>query len=154
MSRLIDQCRPSRDGSRRDPADPSTSPGVPLRPSPHAPTPWRVIEDDISVFCACNLPASGVDARITPNVGICDGSLDLMLVRGRVTRWQLLQVFMALDAGTHIQLPFVEVIKATELVLQPLDPVYHVNVSGEREFPSVCPVLHLSVMHSLARFDQ
>lgn len=130
--------------------------GSPLPPVDPAPLPWRVLEDDIVVMCASILPRSGVDAKITPYAGADDGCLDAIIIRGGVSRYGLLQVFLGLEKGTHVELPFVEVYKVREMILVPKGPLgsWSVNLSGERVFPPECTAVHLSVLQGAALFAQ
>jgi hypothetical protein len=73
---------------------------------------------------------------------------------GNVTRWQLLQVFLALESGSHVTQPWVELYKVQEMVLEPLSPAAPMNLSGEREFPAVAQPVHLRVLQAAVTMAQ
>ena len=126
----------------------------PLGTPASGPHPWRVIEDEFLVLTASNLRRSSVDTMLTPCAAIDDGAGDVLIVRGpHVTRWQLLRTFLGLETGAHVQFPWVEHYRIEEMVVEPLDDVFTVNMSGEECLP-LAPVYHMHMHKGAAVFEQ
>ena len=64
-------------------------------------------DDEFLFAVACNTRFTGHGMNLAPRADMGDGLLDVVLVR-RASRWELLQVFRRVFAGTHVDLPCVE----------------------------------------------
>jgi sphingosine kinase len=88
----------------------------------------RVLEGTFLLVTGANMSDATFDIRMAPGARGDDGAIDLLIIRGSATRWQLLQAFLDLN-GNHLKFPWCEVYKVSSFSLEPLDGV--LNVSGE-----------------------
>lgn len=75
----------------------------------------------------------------TPLSKTADGLITILLVRGNVSRYRLTMILLALETGTHVNLPGVEWIQCTAYRLDPvrgnnIRETYN-NIDGERVEP-------------------
>ncbi|HZG57001.1 diacylglycerol kinase family protein [Paenibacillus sp.] len=63
---------------------------------------------------AANMPAFGGGMRICPEASPTDGALDVCVVHG-LSRWRLLRYFPRLYRGTHLDLPYVTMLRGREV---------------------------------------
>jgi sphingosine kinase len=88
---------------------------------------WRIIPDNnVTFFTAMNLTHAASDVIFAPGILPNDGSVDVLVLK-KPSRWELLKVFMQLEAGTQVWEPCVEMYKASEFVR-----VTPTNTSGSR----------------------
>lgn len=67
----------------------------------------QILEDTFLFVAGCNTKFTGKRMQLAPNAEICDGKIDIVLVR-RATRFQMLQLFRKVFDGSHLSLPCVE----------------------------------------------
>lgn len=75
----------------------------------------------------------------TPLSKTADGLITILLVRGSISRYRLAMILLALETGTHVNLPGVEWIQCTAYRLEPvrgnnIRETYN-NVDGEQVEP-------------------
>ena len=54
--------------------------------------------------------------------GLAGGVCHLMLVRGDVSRCQMLSMFLKMETGEHVRSPCVEIVRCVAYRVEPLDP--------------------------------
>lgn len=67
----------------------------------------RSIEDDFTLFVACNTIFTGSGMRLAPHAKADDGKMDVVLVRN-ASRWQMFRLFTKIFNGSHVDMPWVE----------------------------------------------
>ena len=77
----------------------------------------RTIETDFTFIVACNSVHVGKGMKMAPNAKLDDGLVDLIVVRGNISRRRLLSVLPKLFDGTHIHEPEVEYYQAVSFSL-------------------------------------
>lgn len=75
----------------------------------------------------------------SPLSKMADGFITILLVRGNVSRYRLAMILLALESGSHVDMPGAEWIKCTAYRLDPVKgnnirETYN-NVDGERVEP-------------------
>ena len=56
---------------------------------------------------ACNTKYTGAGMKLAPNAEIGDGKIDVVVIR-RVSRWQMLRLFMKMFDGSHAAMSCIE----------------------------------------------
>lgn len=83
---------------------------------------WKVIEDEMYLVIICGIRNISRDVVMAPLAHICDGAMDIIFCRAdpRYGRKEFLQLFSAVEKGTHLSLPFVNCVrvKAVEIEVQ------------------------------------
>lgn len=92
----------------------------------------QIIEDEFVVFWAMNITYASYNIKATPYAHLSDGMIDLLIVRGGISRWQLLLAFLRAAQGEHINLPYVEYYKVSSFYLEPLTRQGILAVDGEQ----------------------
>lgn len=92
---------------------------------------WHVIEDHFYIVHACNNSHMASDAIFVPGAAHDDGLLHVLVLRGRLTRVQLLKMFLGSDSGAHIDHDAVEIYACRQLKIEPADTTGHIAVDGE-----------------------
>ena len=91
---------------------------------------WRRIEGNFIGLNAFNTDWGASDAYICPFNPRAGGSVDLLVIRATVTvggrtrgvgRWEMVQAFLKLEAGEHLQHPFFERYRASRWEYTPLE---------------------------------
>lgn len=72
-----------------------------------------------TLVAIANGPYLGGGMKIAPDARIDDGLADVVVAAG-LTPWQLIRLFPSIYEGRHVAHPAVEVIRAREVVLEPL----------------------------------
>src|SRR5699024_12453571 len=91
-----------------------------------------VREQEASLVALANAPSFGGGMRIAPDAQMDDGWMDVVIGHA-MGRAQLMRLFPRLYRGTHVRSARVEVLRAREVVLEPLlglrrpPPVYAVG---------------------------
>ena len=109
---------------------------------------WQIIEDDFILFWAMNTAWAAHDLKVAPYANLCDGAMDILLIRKGATRRQVLLAFLRCAKGEHISLPYVEYYKVRRFHLEPLTQRGILVLDGEQLDYS--PV-QLEVIPGLAR---
>ncbi len=78
-----------------------------------------VREQEASLVALANAPSFGGGMRIAPDAAMDDGWMDLVIGHA-MGRTQLMRLFPRLYRGTHVRSDRVEVLRAREVVLEPL----------------------------------
>lgn len=78
-----------------------------------------VREQEASLVALANAPSFGGGMRIAPAAAMDDGWLDLVIGHA-MSRAQLMRLFPRLYRGTHVRSAKVEILRAREVVLEPL----------------------------------
>jgi hypothetical protein len=104
--------------------DYSTLPIDRLRPG------WRKIEGRFTMVTGLNVPRGSKDTIFAPGAARDDGSIDVMVIMGTVSRLELIGVFLNLETGTHIHWNCVRLFKVSELYLEPREAGSHLDASG------------------------
>lgn len=73
----------------------------------------------------------GSDLYCAPQATLDDGKMWMMIIRKGVTRTQLANFMMTLETGSHVDLPFLEIIPIQAFRLEPLSEGGHLTVDGE-----------------------
>lgn len=108
-------------------SDPSSLPAV--QTGPYAGT--RLLEGKFVLMSAANMAYASYDVQLTLFASPDDGSVDLIVMRGDVSRLHLLWMFLNLD-GTHLQSRSVEIYKVSGFTFHPADVrESNLDVSGE-----------------------
>ena len=96
------------------------------------PSEWTTIEDDFVTVCALYQPYLGPDNLAAPDSRLNDGVIHLFLIRGDVTKVALLNLFLGIDKGDHINSPFSEMIKVLAFRIEPITEPGNIMVDGEK----------------------
>jgi len=117
---------------------PAEAPGQPAAEPPplsvelEGQPPWRKIVDDFTIFWGCNTEWTAWDTRPAPGARLCDGVWHLVLLRGAaVSRNSLVRTLLGLNAGNHIHVPDVEVLRCRAFRLVPTSASGHLVLDGE-----------------------
>ena len=70
------------------------------------------IQSDFNMLWACQVPYMSDDAHIAPNATMCDKTIYLVIIdaKSRISRYQLVKLFMSLSSGTHVNNPHIQII--------------------------------------------
>ncbi|KAK7201189.1 sphingosine kinase A, B [Novymonas esmeraldas] len=82
--------------------------------------PWVTIRGEFCIALMCNVRDVAQDMLMAPLAHMSDGAIDVVYCRidpttGRGGRMEMLKFFMGLEAGTHVNLDFVNYVKARAL---------------------------------------
>lgn len=91
-----------------------------------------VIEADFVFFWAMNLPWAAQTIKAAPYAQLADGAIDVLVIRKRVSRWQLLRAFLTISDGTSASLPYVDYYKVRSLHLEPHTHPAVMAIDGEQ----------------------
>ncbi|KAJ8319222.1 hypothetical protein KUTeg_004313, partial [Tegillarca granosa] len=111
----------------------------PLLPPLGQPVPgsWTTLDEDFVTIMALYQPYIGPDNLAAPDSRLNDGCIHLMLVRAGTPKNALLNMFIDMEKGEHINSPYVEVIKVQAFRLEPLSSSGNIMIDGERIDPCV-----------------
>lgn len=111
----------------------------PLLPPLDQPVPdnWITLDEDYVTIMALYQPYIGPDNLAAPDSRLNDGYIHLMLVRAGTPKNALLNMFIDMEKGEHINSPYVEVIKVQAFRLEPLSSSGNIMIDGERIDPCV-----------------
>lgn len=107
--------------------DPLTLPLATVEP--YASLGYRVIEGSFMMLSGANMPAASFDVQLAPSSRADDESIDLVLMRGDVSRLQLISTFLNLESGSHMKSDYIYAYKVTSFSLIPSSGI--VDISGE-----------------------
>ena len=86
--------------------------------------------DDFTFIMACNTIHTGKGMKIAPNAKIDDGLMDIIVVKGNVSKLKLLQTLPKIFTGAHIYDPNVHSYQAKDFSLIP-QKKEGLNIDGE-----------------------
>lgn len=129
--------------------DAALLPEPPAGARPAPPGDWRALTGTFILVSASNLRWAAHDVQFAPAAVPADGAVDLLVIRGGASRAQLLQTFLALEAGTHLGAPWVEMYKVSAFMLRPAAPGGWLDLSGQTSAASDCVA---TVVPGAARF--
>jgi hypothetical protein len=93
---------------------------------------WVVMDDSFVVVCGTYQSHLGSDLLAAPEARLNDGVIHLIIVKEGIPRNALLNLFMAFENGTHVDSPYVEMVKVLAFRLEPADTTGNIMVDGER----------------------
>jgi sphingosine kinase len=92
---------------------------------------WKVIEDDFVTLWVCQTTHASYDIMSSPHSKMNDGKFHILVLRGSISRLQLLNAFLVFEDGGHANLPYVEIIECDAFRLEPSTNGSHHSVDGE-----------------------
>ncbi|OWF53322.1 sphingosine kinase 1-like isoform X2 [Mizuhopecten yessoensis] len=96
------------------------------------PSNWVKVSGDFITVLATYQPYLGPDNLFAPDARLNDGCIHLLFIRSGITKKTLLDIFLSIDEGNHINSPFVEYVKVSAFRLTPDDlSVGNLMVDGE-----------------------
>lgn len=98
----------------------STATEPTIVPSVQDPIPpsWTTIDDEIILFWATQVTHPGRTTFLSPTTRVGDGVFTILLVRGHVGRLRLALILLALETGSHVDMPGAEWITCTDYRLE------------------------------------
>lgn len=109
----------------------------------------KVIEDAFITLWAMNVPWATSSILVAPKAQLANGQLELLMVRRGASRWRLIQAFLQLDTGGHIQFPEVECFQVQQFLLKPQDHQGTLALDGES---TPYDAVEIQVLPQLGRF--
>jgi sphingosine kinase len=79
----------------------------------------KEIDAEFILLWAMNVPWAAYNLHTAPRASLTDGSIDLLIIRAGVSRWQILWAFLQVAKGKHIELSYVEYHKVRGFHLEP-----------------------------------
>lgn len=95
---------------------------------------WVTISDSLDFLVIGNLSSVSSDAIFCPNAHFADGAIDICYARG-CDRMDGINLMLDVETGSHLSLPKVYNVKASHIVLEPIDDSL-IDLDGER-YPNV-----------------
>ena len=92
---------------------------------------WKVIEDGFMLLTIINTRNASFDMLFAPDALPDDGSIYALVVRKGISRWKMIQIFLAFERGTHINFKEMEIYKIDAAEYLPADTDACAGVSGE-----------------------
>jgi sphingosine kinase len=96
---------------------------------------WQVIEDDFIVFWAMNVPWAAHNLKAAPSAQLCDGAMDIILIRKPLRKRDLLKAFLSLGTGKHLALSSVGYYKVSAFKLEAFNDKDILAIDGEQVPP-------------------
>lgn len=112
------------------------------------PEDWIVIDDEFVLVYACHQTHLSTDVFFAPEAKLDDGIMWLVMIRGGVSRAQVMYFLASLQSGDHVHIPYVDVIPIHAFRLEPYTSDGFLTVDGE-VIP--CSSIQAEVLPSLAR---
>lgn len=109
---------------------------------------WQVLEGDFILFWAMNVPWATYNLQPAPKACLDDGAIDLIIIRGGISKLQLIRAFLQAAGGSHISSPNVEYYKVQRFRLEPLNNQGILAVDGEKV---ACQPIEFVMYRGLAR---
>ncbi|OQR91906.1 sphingosine kinase [Thraustotheca clavata] len=100
---------------------------------------WKTIEGAFSLFWAMNVSHAALDAHVAPMAKLNDGHIYVVIMEGKATKGDYLNVMLALEKGQHIEKPCVKVIKTRAFELETPEGDL-LSADGERYAGGLCQV--------------
>ncbi|XP_060076120.1 sphingosine kinase 1-like [Ylistrum balloti] len=96
------------------------------------PPDWVKVKGDFLTVLATYQPYLGPDNLFAPDARLNDGCIHLLFIRSGITKKTLLEIFLSIDEGNHINSPYVEYVKVSAFRLTPDDlSIGNLMVDGE-----------------------
>lgn len=89
----------------------------------------KTMTDDFLFVMACNTKYTGAGMKLAPEAEIGDGKIDVVVIR-RVSRWQMLRLFMKVFDGSHVGMNCIEFHQVRSFSIQS-DDGDQMNCDGE-----------------------
>ena len=90
----------------------------------------KTFDIECAFIVGCNSIHTGKGMKAAPNGGFFDNVMDIFIVKNDVSRMQLMNIFLKVFKGEHIDLPYVHMQKATSLKIDALgDSLF--NLDGD-----------------------
>ena len=89
----------------------------------------RTITDEFLFVIACNTKYTGAGMKLAPDAEIGDGKIDVVVLR-RVSRWQMLRLFIKVFDGSHVALSCIEFHQVRSFSIQS-ETADRMNLDGE-----------------------
>ena len=89
----------------------------------------RSFTDDFLFVIACNTKYTGAGMKLAPDAEIGVGKIDIVVLR-RVSRWQMLRLFMKVFDGSHVALSCIEFHQVRSFSIQS-EAADRMNLDGE-----------------------
>jgi sphingosine kinase len=112
------------------------------------PSTWQVIEGEFILLWAMNIVWAAHNIKTAPYAHFSNGMMDILVLRGGLTRWQVLQAFLKTATGNHITLPYVEYYQVKGFRLEPVTQGGSLAIDGEAVNYSP---LQMEILPGLAR---
>ena len=96
---------------------------------------WDIIEDSFILFWASHVTHAGVNTFSSPPSRIDDGIFQILVVRGKWSRYQMTLLLLALETGTHVKSPAAEFIECVAYRLEPITSGSYNDLDGEEIEP-------------------
>ena len=104
--------------------------GLPALSGP-VPENWITMEDDFILLWASQVTHASMTNMPSPESTFDDGLFRIFIVRGHVTRLQLIRMLLSLESGGHRHLPGAEFIDCVAYRLEPQSPGSFNDIDGE-----------------------
>lgn len=85
-------------------------------------------EDAFHLTVGCNTKFVGRGMRLAPRASVCDGRIDLVIVR-KASRYQMLRLFCLVYSGLHLSLPYVDCLSTRQFSVRTEQPG-SINLDG------------------------
>ena len=119
---------PGAGGEEAHPPQAAALPGFGEPP----PASWTMVEDDFIMTWVVQAPHQASDMYVSPGSALSDGLFHIFVLRrATCSRAQLLAMFLAIEDGSHLSNPALEVHVATAYRLEPLVPQGVFSLDGE-----------------------
>ena len=96
------------------------------------PSNWETIEGDFISALAIYLPYLGPDNLASPDSRLNDGCINFLLIKGGVSKKDLISMFLKFSTGEHINSPHCNLVKCLAFRLEPQTEKGNIMVDGER----------------------
>jgi sphingosine kinase len=91
----------------------------------------KEIDAEFILLWAMNVPWAAYNLYAAPHASLTDGSIDLLIIRAGISRWQILWAFLQVAKGKHIELPHLEYYKVRGFHLEPDKNLGILAIDGE-----------------------
>ena len=91
---------------------------------------WITIDDKFLMVWICNLPYMTSDMKVSPYSKLDDGLMHLIMIKDGCSRFDVLQMFMQLETGAHVNNTAVSIIPILGYRLYPKNS--YLTIDGER----------------------
>lgn len=95
------------------------------------PSTWTTVEDGFYLFWASHVTHAAMHTYHSPNSKFQDGIFEIMIVRGRISRYRMTRILLALESGNHVGMPGVEFVQCVAYRLVKETPGSFNDIDGE-----------------------